>query len=132
MSYRPHCVGWRKYLNCSYVITRCRQTGIHLLFFYTPDFVIWGLGVKGQSNIWMSVSIHCKYHTGWTAKAGILKIGGTYTPFCMMMASLFFKVRVQRSRSHVNNWCSCYKRYSMKSLAKTAKLDTHSYLKSGK
>ena len=54
-----------------------------------------GTWVKGQSYIWNSDFIHCKYHTGWTALAMIVTIGGTYAPFWMRMASLFFKVNAQ-------------------------------------
>ena len=39
--------------------------------------------------------IHCQYHTGGTALYIIVTIGGTYAPFCMRMASLFFKVKAQ-------------------------------------
>ena len=88
-------VCWRKYLNCSDAFTRCWHTDIHLLYFCTSDFIIWGLGVKGLSSIWNSGFIHCKYHTGWTALAMIVTIGGTYAPFCMRMASLFVKVNAQ-------------------------------------
>ena len=95
VSCRPYCVDWRKYLNCSDAFTCCLHTDKHLLYFCTSDFIIWGLGVKGQSNIWNSVFIQCKYHTGWTALAKIVTIGCTYAPFCMRMASLFFKVKAQ-------------------------------------
>ena len=46
VSCRPYCVGWRKYLNSSDAFTRCWHTDIHLLYFCTPDFIIWGLGSK--------------------------------------------------------------------------------------
>ena len=46
VSFRPYCVGWRKYPNCSDAFTRCWYTGIHLLYFCTPDFIIWGLWSK--------------------------------------------------------------------------------------
>ena len=95
VSCRPYCVGWRKYLKLSYAITRCWHTGIHLLYFCTPDFIIWCLGSKVKAALWNSGFIHCKYHTGWTALAMIGTIGGTYAPFCMRMASLFFKVKAQ-------------------------------------
>ena len=47
VSCRLYYVGWRKYLNCSDAFTRCWHTDIHLLYFCTSDFIIWGLGVKG-------------------------------------------------------------------------------------
>ena len=46
VSCRPYCVGWRKYLNCSDAFTRCWRTDIHLLYFFTPDFIVWGMGSK--------------------------------------------------------------------------------------
>ena len=140
ISCRPYYVGWRKYLNCSDAFTRCWHTDIHLLYFCTSDFIIWGLRVKGLSNIWNSCFIHCQYYTSWTAfyssghlvlshfgicmcsnvETGlswtclvsdfwisnipryfsfalymIVTIGGTYAPFCIRMASLFFKVKAQ-------------------------------------
>ena len=105
LSYRPYCVGWRKYLNCSYAITRSRHTGIHLLYYYIPDFAIWCVGskVKATYEILFLFIVN-------TIQAELLKriltIGGTYTPFCIRMASLFFKVRVQSSSSHVRHGCS--------------------------
>ena len=38
------------YLHCSDAFTRCRHTGIHLLYFCTPDFIIWGLGSKVKAT----------------------------------------------------------------------------------
>ena len=46
VSCRPYCVGWRKYLNCSDAFTRSWHTDMHLLYFCTPDVIIWGLGSK--------------------------------------------------------------------------------------
>ena len=95
VSCRLYYVCWRKYLKCSDAFTRCWHTDIHLLYFCTSDFIIWGLGVKGLSSIWNSGFIHCKYYTGWTAWYMIVTIGGTYAPFCIRMSSLFFKVKAQ-------------------------------------
>ena len=130
VSYRPYCVGWRKYLNCSYGITRCRHTDIYVLYSYAPDFAIWGVWSKVKATYEILFLFNCKYHTVWPAKAGILIIGGTYTPFCIRMTSLFFKVTVHSSRSHVKQCCSFKKRYNMNSLVRAAKLDTHFYLQS--
>ena len=48
---RPYCLGWRKYLNCSDPFTRCWHTDIYLLYFCTPDFIIWGLGSKVKQHM---------------------------------------------------------------------------------
>ena len=101
ISCRPKRMGWRKYLNCWDAFTRCWHTDIHLLYFCIPDFIIWGLGSKVKSSIWNSGFIHCIYHTGWTALAMIVTICGTYAPFCMRMASLFFKVKAQRHSLYI-------------------------------
>ena len=57
----------------------------------------------------------------------IVTIGGTYAPFCMRMASLFFKVRAQGHK--LNIVVVVRKKYIMIGSARTANFDTHSYLK---
>ena len=109
MSNSPYCVGWQKYLNCSFAITRCWQTGIHLLVFLYTWLRYLRSWVESWSNIWNSVFIHCKCHTNWTDKTGILTIGGTYTPFCIRMASLFFKVRFKAQDHTLNIVVVCRK-----------------------
>ena len=56
----------------------------------------------------------------------IVTIGGTYAPFCIRMASLFFKVKAQ---GHTLNIVVVVKKYIMIGSARTANFDTHSYLK---
>ena len=71
VSFCPYCVGWRKYLKLCYAITRCWHTGIHLLYFCTPDLIIWVLGSKVKAAYKNPGFIHYKYHTGWTVLAMI-------------------------------------------------------------
>ena len=58
----------------------------------------------------------------------IVTTGGAYAPFCIRMASLFFKVKAQ---GHALNIVVVVRkeRYIMISLARTANFDTYSYLK---
>ena len=57
----------------------------------------------------------------------IVTIGGTYAPFCMRMASLFFKVKAQGHKLKIV--VVVRKKNIMIGSAKTANFDIHSYLK---
>ena len=105
VSCRPYCVGWRKYLHCSDAFTRCWHTDIHLLYFCTPDFIIWWSWVKGQNNIWNSGFIHCKYHTGWTA---LYYDCHNWLYICSILNEDGIIVFLgHSSRSQVKHCCSC-------------------------
>ena len=126
VSCRPYCVGWRKYLHCSDAFTRCWHTDIHLLYFCTPDFIIWGLGSKVKATyeililfIIISYRLNCfsyDCHNWWY--------------ICSFLHEDDIIVfQGQSSMSHVKHCCSCYKKYIMIGSARTANFDTHSYLK---
>ena len=72
---------------------------IYCIFVHlTSLFEVLGQRSKQHMKFWY---IHCKYHTGWTALAVIVTIGGTYAPYFMRMASLFFKVKAQGHKLNI-------------------------------